>query len=88
MGEMEAAAEMTPEAHKAMVQGMVERLAERLASEGGSAAEWARLVTALATLGETTRARAIRDEAEGVFAAGPGDLALIRAAAAAAGIGE
>ena len=88
MGEMEAAAEMTPEAHKAMVRGMVEGLAERLASEGGSAAEWARLVTALATLGETTRARAIRDEAAGVFAARPGDLALIRAAAAAAGIGE
>ena len=37
---------------------MVEGLAERLASEGGSAEEWARLIFALAQLGDADRARA------------------------------
>ena len=84
--EVEAAAAMTPEAQGAMVRDMVEGLAARLARDGGSAAEWARLVTALVTLGEVDRARAIRDEAEAVFAGHADDLALIRAAAK--GIGE
>ena len=72
---------MTPQARDAMVRDMVEGLAARLASEGGSAAEWARLVTALTTLGQTERARSIRDEAQKVFAGREADLALIRAAA-------
>jgi cytochrome c-type biogenesis protein CcmH len=86
--DVEASADMTPEARDAMVRGMVERLAERLATTGGSAAEWARLVTALATLGEIDRARAIRDEAKGVFAGRADDLAVVGASARAAGIGE
>ena len=86
--DVQAAADLTPEAQGAMVRGMVERLAERLATQGGSAAEWARLVTALATLGEVDRARAIKAEAEAVFAGRADDLAAVRAAAAAAGIGE
>jgi len=84
--EVEAAADMTPEAQAAMVRGMVEGLAERLATTGGSAGEWAQLVTALATLGEIDRARAILAEAEAVFAGQADDMGLIRAAAEAAGI--
>jgi len=84
--EVEAAADMTPEAQGAMVQGMVEGLAERLATTGGSAGEWAQLVTALATLGEIDRARAILAEAEAVFAGKADDMGVIRAAAEAAGI--
>ena len=79
--DVNTAADMTPEARDAMVRDMVEGLAARLASEGGSAAEWARLVTALITLGQTERARSIRDEALKVFAGREADLALIRAAA-------
>ncbi len=84
--EVGAAATMTPEAQGSMVRDMVEGLAERLATDGGSAAEWARLVTALATLGEVDRARAVAAEAETVFSGRDDDLALIRAAAE--GIGE
>ncbi len=86
--DVEAAAGMTPEAQGEMVRGMVEGLATRLATEGGSADEWARLVTALATLGEVDRASAIVAEAGTVFAGRAGDLAVIGAAASAAGIGE
>ena len=86
--DVQAAADLTPEARDTMVRGMVEGLAQRLATKGGSAAEWGRLVTALATLGDVDRARAIRAEAETVFAARADDLGVIRAAAAAAGLGE
>jgi len=70
------------EEQTAQIRGMVEGLAARLASDGGSAEEWARLVRALIVLGETDRARAIATEAESVFAAQPEALALIRAEAA------
>lgn len=83
-----AAAAMTEAERQAMVEGMVEGLAGRLAAEGGPATDWARLITALATLGQTDRARAILDEARSVFAAVPADLETIRAAGAAAGLGE
>lgn len=83
-----AAAALAPEEREAMVRGMVEGLAERLATEGGPAADWARLIQSLGVLGETDRARAIRDEAQAHFEGRPDDLALIRDAAAAAGIAE
>jgi len=70
------------EDQQAQIRGMVEGLAARLASDGGSADEWARLVRALIVLGETDRARAIATEAESVFASQPDALALIRAEAA------
>lgn len=81
-----AAADMTPEDRQAMIEGMVDQLSDRLATEGGPAPEWARLITALATLGRTDQARAILTEARGRFAATPADLALIDAAAAQAGL--
>ncbi|MGR3724175.1 c-type cytochrome biogenesis protein CcmI [Abyssibius alkaniclasticus] len=67
---------------QAQVRSMVEGLAARLASDGGSADEWARLVRALVVLGEYDRARAIAAEAEVNFADNPEALALIRAEAA------
>jgi cytochrome c-type biogenesis protein CcmH len=70
------------EDQQTQIRGMVEGLAARLASDGGSADEWARLVRALIVLGETDRARAIATEAETVFASQPEALALIRAEAA------
>ena len=64
-----------------MIRGMVSRLSDRLAQQGGSPAEWARLIRAYGVLGDTARARAIASEARQVFAASPEALAEIAAAA-------
>jgi cytochrome c-type biogenesis protein CcmH len=70
---------MTPET-------MVAQLGARLASEGGPASDWARLITSLGVLGRVDEARAIWGEAQGTFAADPEGLAAINAAAAGAGL--
>ena len=69
-----------------MIRGMVEGLADRLTTDGGPATDWARLIRALGVLGEAPRAAAIWSEAQVRFAGAPGDLALIRAEAVAAGV--
>ncbi len=81
-----AAQDMSPEERQQMVSSMVNRLARRLATEGGTADEWARLIRALGVLGETGRAQAIWTEAKAVFANTPEKLAIIRDAARQAGI--
>lgn len=86
--DIEAAAEMTEGDRTAMIEGMVAQLSQRLATEGGSAQEWARLIGAYGVLGQTERARAIWTEAQGRFAEKADDLALLRAAAEAAGVAE
>ncbi|MWB78521.1 c-type cytochrome biogenesis protein CcmI [Pseudooceanicola sp. 216_PA32_1] len=86
--DIEAAGDLSAEDRQEMIRGMVSRLSERLSSQGGSAAEWARLIGAYGVLGDTGQARAIRDEALQVFAGREDDLATIRAAAASAGLGE
>jgi len=83
-----AAADMAPEDRETMIRGMVTQLSDRLASDGGTAEDWARLISSLAVLGETTQAAAIWTEAQGVFANYPADLDIIRAAAVEAGIAE
>jgi cytochrome c-type biogenesis protein CcmH len=83
-----AAAEMTPEERQEMVRGMVAQLSDRLATQGGSAGEWARLITAYGVLGETDRAQAIWAEAQQRFAGRAADLGVVRAAAAQAGVAE
>ena len=83
-----AAQDMTPEERMEMIQGMVDGLSQRLATEGGTADEWARLIGALGVLGDTDRAAAIWGEAQQLFAEVPGDLAMIRAAAVQAGVAE
>ncbi|WP_375691531.1 c-type cytochrome biogenesis protein CcmI [Pseudooceanicola sp. LIPI14-2-Ac024] len=84
--DIEAARDMSSEDREAMIRGMVASLSDRLATEGGSAAEWARLIGAYGVLGETEQARAIRDEALEVFAGDDGALAMIRAAGEQAGL--
>jgi len=71
----------------AMIEGMVEGLASRLATEGGSPEEWARLIRALGVLGQYERASAIWAEAQTVFPETEG-LSVIRQAAETAGIEE
>jgi cytochrome c-type biogenesis protein CcmH len=86
--DMEAAAQMTPEARQQMIRGMVDGLAERLASEGGPAEDWARLIGALGVLGERDRAASIWAEAQAAFAGEDAALATLRAAALAAGLAD
>jgi len=85
-GDVAASADMTPEARQAMIEGMVGQLADRLATDGGPAADWARLITSLAVLGQEERARAILAEARGRFAGVPADRDAIEAAAVQAGL--
>ncbi|MGB3313252.1 MAG: c-type cytochrome biogenesis protein CcmI [Albidovulum sp.] len=87
-GDIAAASEMSTEDRQAMIRGMVEGLADRLATEGGPAEDWARLISSLTVLGETERAKAVWADAQGVFADHPNELAKIRAAALQAGIAE
>jgi cytochrome c-type biogenesis protein CcmH len=79
---------MPPEERMQMIRGMVDGLGERLASEGGTAEEWARLITALGVLGDTDRARLIWQEAQNNFVGRTADLEIIRAAAVSAGVAE
>jgi cytochrome c-type biogenesis protein CcmH len=78
---MQAAAQMSPEERQQMIRGMVEQLNDRLASEGGTAADWAKLISSLRMLGEEDRAQKIWTEAQGLFATAPDDLERIRQAA-------
>ncbi|ATG46659.1 c-type cytochrome biogenesis protein CcmI [Celeribacter ethanolicus] len=86
--DVEATADMTPEERQEMIRGMVEGLAARLANEGGSPEEWSRLISSLAMLGETERAKAIWGEAQVIFGATPEALAVVRQGAERAGLVE
>lgn len=83
---IEAAKDMTPAERQAMIRSMVEGLNDRLASEGGSAEEWARLILALGNLGEKDRAAAIYAEAQQTFAGRTIELSGLREAAVQAGV--
>lgn len=84
--DVEAAQDMTPEDRQAMIRNMVEGLNDRLATEGGSAEEWARLITALANLGEKDRAAAIYAEAQKKFEGRSVEQSGLKEAAVLAGI--
>ncbi|MDG2340026.1 MAG: c-type cytochrome biogenesis protein CcmI, partial [Paracoccaceae bacterium] len=59
-----------------------------LAVEGGSAAEWSRLISSLGILGDLEQASAIWNEAQVVFAGSPDGLEIVRAGARRAGVAE
>ncbi|WP_420586709.1 c-type cytochrome biogenesis protein CcmI [Ruegeria sp.] len=86
--DIEAAAALTPEERQEMIWGMVNQLSNRLATEGGSPEDWARLIAALGVLGEGQRAIDIKKEAMEVFADDPEALEMIDAAALQAGIAQ
>ena len=79
---------MTKEGRKKMIRGMVAGLGERLATNGGTMNEWARLIRALGVLGETARASEIWNEAKDVFSDNPKALNLLLEAAQAAEISQ
>lgn len=85
---MAATEDMSPEERQEMIQGMVSGLESRLATQGGSPEEWARLIGSLAVLGQTDRASAIWNEAQERFGAQPEAIAPIREAAETAGLTE
>lgn len=84
--DIEAAADLPEDERAEMVEGMVARLMNRLATEGGAPDDWARLIAALGVMGDTERAQAIWEEAQVVFGATPEALAPVRAAAEGAGL--
>lgn len=81
-----AAQDMTPEQRQQMIQTMVTGLETRLATQGGTPEEWARLIAALAVMGQKDHARDILTEARSRFAATPEGLAVIDAAGKKAGL--
>ncbi|MEM9523304.1 MAG: c-type cytochrome biogenesis protein CcmI [Pseudomonadota bacterium] len=81
-----AAESMSPEERETMIEGMVARLGERLATEGGSPEEWAQMIRSLGVLGDTGRADTILKEARRVFARDEDALRLITRAAREAGV--
>ncbi|WP_410216977.1 c-type cytochrome biogenesis protein CcmI [Paracoccus sp. (in: a-proteobacteria)] len=83
-----AAEDMDPAERARMIEGMVSGLQERLATEGGSPDEWARLIGALGVLGRTDQAAAIWNEAQTRFGPTPEALTVIRDAAENAGVAE
>ena len=84
--DIEAAEDASPEEQQAMIEGMVARLSDRLATEGGTPDEWARLIRAQAVLGRTEQATAIWQEARNAFAASPPSVALVDGVAAEMGL--
>lgn len=82
------AAAMSEDERRDFVAGMVASLESRLAQQGGTPDEWARLISALGVVGDQDKARAIWAEAQQVFAASPEGLATVRAAAEQSGIAE
>lgn len=80
--DIEAAGAMSAEDRQAMIENMVAGLSERLANEGGTPEEWARLISAYIVLGQPERALPIYQEALRVFARSDAALATIREAGA------
>ena len=86
--DLAAAQDMTDQDRNAMIQGMVGQLADRLATEGGSPQDWARLITSLAVLGENETALIVLSEAEASFGGDVQAVEILRRAAQEAGLIE
>ena len=86
--DVENAQSMSPAERMEMIGGMVAGLSERLATEGGPASDWARLISSLGVLGEQQRASATYANAVDVFAGDDAALDLINQAGQDAGVAE
>jgi cytochrome c-type biogenesis protein CcmH len=83
---MAAAEDMTAEDRTAMIEGMVAQLGERLATEGGTVEEWARLISSLSVLNRKAEAQEIYAEALTKFEGSPSQQSFLREAALDAGL--
>ena len=81
-----AAEEMSEADRQAMIEGMVAQLGSRLATEGGTVEEWARLISSLAVLERQDEAAEIYAEALERFAGSPAQQSFLREAALNAGL--
>jgi cytochrome c-type biogenesis protein CcmH len=84
--DIDFAAEMTLEERQEMIAGMVQGLAARLASQGGPAEDWARLIVAYGVSGRIQAAANVYQEAKLVFADDPAALDGLARAADQAGL--
>ena len=82
-----AIAAMPPAERETMIRGMVEGLAARLASNGGSLEEWSRLVRAYTVLREPEKARLALGEARKALGAEAPAMAALEALANELGLG-
>lgn len=82
---VEAAADMSAADRSAMIAGMVDRLAARLADNPDDREGWKRLLRAYAVLGRADEAKAALARARDVFKADPAALADVEAAASGPG---
>ena len=87
-GAVPAASAAIPEAQRPMIEGMVSRLAARLASTGGSVDEWSRLIRAYAVLHEADKAKAALADARKALAPDSNAVASLDALAHDLGLGD
>ncbi len=80
------AAQLSDADQQAMIEGMVNGLADRLGTEGGPVADWARLITSLAVLDRSDQAQAIYNNAKVQFAQIPSALDILKQAATQSGL--
>jgi cytochrome c-type biogenesis protein CcmH len=69
-----ASSELSPEQRKLMIQGMVDRLAERLNRDSSDIEGWLRLVRSYMVLGQADKARAAAADARRALAGDPNKL--------------
>jgi cytochrome c-type biogenesis protein CcmH len=77
-----------PEAQRPMIEGMVTRLATRLASNGGSVDEWSRLIRAYAVLHQEDKAKAALSDARKALGPDANAVASLDALARDLGLGD
>ena len=75
--EVAAAAQMAPVERNSMIEGMVSRLAERMAENGSDVDGWLRLIRAYSVLGERDKALAAAASARGALAGNSDNLRRI-----------
>jgi cytochrome c-type biogenesis protein CcmH len=84
--EIAAAQALAPEQQSAMIQNMVDRLAERLKTESSDFDGWLRLVRSYKVLGQIEKARAATEDARRTFAGEPQKLRQLDEAAKELGL--
>jgi cytochrome c-type biogenesis protein CcmH len=82
------AAAAIPEAQRPMIEGMVSKLATRLASTGGGVDEWSRLIRAYTVLHEADKAKAALVDAHKALASDANAVASLDALARNLGLGD
>ena len=85
-GDVAAALEMDETDRRAMIRAMVQGLADRIAKDGGSPAEWARLIRAYGVLERRQEATAAWMTARDAFKNDAEAIAILESVAAAAGV--